>query len=78
MDVYQIWAQEAEFFWLVDAWDDDSIQANRSGYEAALKKAYDAHGAENIRVIRTVIDFGAVTKAFEVPTADSKTIGAER
>lgn len=77
MDVYQIWAQEAGFFWLVDAWDDDSISGDRSGYEEALKKAHDAHGAENVRVIRTVIDFDAVTKAFEVPTADSKTIGAE-
>lgn len=69
MDIYMIWAQEAGVKWLVEAWDDDTVAENDSGYEAALDKAYASYGAENVRVIKGRIDFGKVEAAFEVTDA---------
>lgn len=69
MDIYLIWAQDGDGYgnyrWLVGAWDDESIGENYKGYEEAVAKAREEHGAENIRVVKARIDFDKVVEAFE-------------
>lgn len=75
IDVYMIWAIEPNSFndgpWLVDAWDEHSVDGNSSGWDEAKKKAYDEHGAENIRIAKTRVDWNAVAATFQVPTVAS-------
>lgn len=71
MDIYMIWAADGNFHWLVDAMDDDSIQANDSGWLELKQQAYDDHGYENIRIIKATVDMDAVEAAFKhTPTAN--------
>lgn len=68
MKIYMIWAQDKYGYkWMMDAWDDDSVSDNRAGWEAAIKKA-EGDGY-SIRVITADLDFDAVDKAFETPSA---------
>lgn len=75
MIIWMIWAAAAGVspleLTLVDAWDDDAVSGNREGWENALTVAADMCGAENIRVVKTSVDFDGVLKAFEVPTVGS-------
>jgi len=64
MDIYMIWAHEAGNAWVIDTWDADSIHGNGFGWEEAKDKAYEIHGAENVRVIKAVVDFDKVLAAF--------------
>jgi len=74
LDIHMIWVRDpsdlSQILWLEDAWDADSIDSNSSGWEEAVQKAYEAHGAENVRVIVGAVDFDAVENAFSVPRAD--------
>lgn len=69
MDIYMIWAQEAGVKWLVEAWDDDTIAENDSGYQDAIDKAYDTYGAANVRIVKARVNFDKVEAAFETTDA---------
>lgn len=73
MDVYMIWATAPRGgeHWLVDAWDDDSIASNGKGWAEAVTKAFAENGAENVRIVKTHVDFDAVVAAFNVPVVAS-------
>lgn len=67
MDVYLIVVQDTEkVFRVLAAWDDDAIQGNPGGWQGAKTEAYADHGAENIRIVRTSIDWDAVACAFDI------------
>ena len=67
MNIYMLWAQSESGgdLWLIDAWDSDSIDSNSFGWEEAKKKAYDQHGADNVRITYTQVDYESLRKAFE-------------
>lgn len=67
MKVWMIWAYEpySDHYWLVDAWDDDSVMENNDGWEEAKKKAYEDHGPEEVRITTTTVDIDKVAKAFK-------------
>ena len=61
ISVSMIWALETGFDsapWLVDAWDEFSIDENNEGWLEALRKAGAA--SEVIKVITTTVDYGRV------------------
>lgn len=72
MDIYMIWARDSfdGSVWLVDAWDDDSIPSNDYGWQEALDKARQAHGADNVRVVVSGVDINGIQAAFDVPRVD--------
>lgn len=72
MDVFMIFDSDehGEATWLVDAWDEYSIDGNYEGYEAAIKKARADSESGNIAIIACNMDDDKVLAAFrptEVP-----------
>lgn len=65
MKLHLIWAQADDTPWLIEAWDEDSIDGNYEGWDAALKKAAATHGGLNIRLTTTVVDYDKVLAAFQ-------------
>lgn len=67
MAVWMIWGtyDDPMFYHLIDAWDDDTVQDNRKGWEAAIEEAYETHGAQNVRVMRTTVNLDKVIQAFQ-------------
>ena len=71
MKVYLIFAtvdEDPEFAWVVDTWDEYSMDDNYDGYVEALSKAREDHGPENVRVIRAELDRSVVARAWQVPS----------
>jgi hypothetical protein len=64
--------EDCEATWLVDAWDEYTMDANYDGYLEAVKKARAEHG--EISVVKTGMDDDKVLSSFkptEIPlTAD--------
>jgi hypothetical protein len=75
MDVFMIFDadQDCEASWLVDAWDEYTIDANYEGYEQAIKKARANSESGNIAIIKCSMDDDKVLAAFQ-PTEVSLTI----
>jgi len=78
MDVFMIFDsdQDCEATWLVDAWDEYTIDANYDGYEAAIKKARAESECGNIAIIKCSMDDDKVLAAFqptEVPLTINET-----
>jgi hypothetical protein len=67
MNVYLIWTRTEGYAWLVESWDEESIDANEAGWDEAVQKARTEHGPENIRIIKASIDFDKVLEAFNPP-----------
>lgn len=66
MDLYMIFVRaDGGFTSLEDAWDEESISDNRSGWDATVKAAVVLHGPQNVRVLKTSVDMDAIRKAFE-------------
>ncbi|URP22145.1 hypothetical protein SEA_BIG4_61 [Microbacterium phage Big4] len=68
MTVWMIWVTDADpnsEIWLLDAWDEDSIQANREGWTEKVENAFDTYGGAYVRVAKTTVDFDKVRAAFE-------------
>lgn len=67
MKIYMIWAQDNYgHAWLVDAWDDDSVAENYTGWQEALAKAkLDEDEYTTIRVVTGEVDMDKVYAAFE-------------
>ena len=65
MKIFMIWARSHNEIWLVAAWDDESIGANPEGYQEELDKARRDHGANDVAVTISEINFNAVRKSFE-------------
>lgn len=67
--VYMIWVRDPSdpsgTAWLVDAWDEGSIDENRGGWTDAQEDAIKKYGGANVRVARTLVDYDAVLKSFE-------------
>ena len=69
IEVFMIWGSELvdpTATWLVESWDEFSIEANYDGWEEAISKA--KHQNEIVRITTTTVDYAAVQRAFE-PTA---------
>ena len=68
LDVFMVWATDptdpSNMIWLVDAADADSVDDNKSGWDEAVDKARKLHGAENVRVTVTSINYGALEQSF--------------
>ena len=70
MDIFMIFAgdEECEASWLVDAWDEYTIDGNYDGYLAAVKKARAEH--PSISIVKSSIDDDKVLASFrpaEIP-----------
>lgn len=66
IEVWMIWAMldsEPDAPWVVDAWDEYSIENNPSGWDDAVTKAKKEN--ENIRITVSLIDYNAVVKTFQ-------------
>ena len=63
MDIFMIFAACDDATWLVDAWDEYTIDANHDGYLSAVEKAK----AENkeISIVKTSIDDDRVLASFK-------------
>ena len=68
--------QDCEATWLVDAWDEYTIDANYEGFEAAVKKAREESETGHIEIIKCSIDDDKVLAAFR-PTEVKITITEE-
>jgi len=67
MLIYMIWVNNrAEFdeAWMVNAWDEFTIDANPQGWEEAVSKAKSEHA--EVRVIPVQVDITKVQHAFEI------------
>jgi len=77
-DVYMIWAIDLgmpEEPWLVAAWDEFSIDNNPEGWEYEVAKAYKEHSHDEVKVIKTVVEYEAIVALFNTtPTVDSSGI----
>lgn len=51
--------------WIVDAWDEYSIEENEQGFAGAISKAEAKYGAGSIRVIQVQVPDDTLVKAFE-------------
>jgi len=69
--------QECQATWLVDAWDEYTIDANYEGYEAAIKKARAESETGHIAVIKCSMDYERVLAAFR-PTEIPLTVAKEQ
>lgn len=72
MDIYMIWAivpDQPNAPWLVGAWDEECISENNSGWLEALADAEKECGGRFIRIVKTSVDYGAVTSAFHPVSA---------
>lgn len=67
MDIFQIWAFEDGIYWLVDAFDTESLAETDDAYIKAKATAISSYGADNVRVIVQSINMYAVERAFEPP-----------
>jgi len=72
MKIYMIFdgSEDRDAAWLVDAWDEYTMDANYEGYEEAVKKARTESPSGNIAIIQAEIDDERVLAAFrptEVP-----------
>lgn len=68
MDVFLIWALEPsspDAPWIVAAWDSESRYDNEKGFLEDLEQHEAVHGARNIRVTRTSVNYDAVVAAFQ-------------
>jgi len=65
MDIFMIFAVEetSEATWLVDAWDEYTIDGNYDGYLAAVKKAKSEN--ESVSIIKTSINDDKVLASFK-------------
>jgi hypothetical protein len=78
MDVFMIFesSEGCDAAWLVDSWDEYTMDANYEGYEAAIKKARDESPSGNIAIIKCSLDDEKVLAAFrptEVPLTINET-----
>ena len=69
--------EEPESAWIMDAWDEFSIENNPEGYQESLDKLRDSYGYNNVHVLVVQIPFENVTKMFkpQVNTSDCKVVG---
>lgn len=69
MKIWYIWVTDGyapdPSYWLVEAWDDDSTMENEDGWNAAVEKAKEGHGADNVRITTGFIDWDKVVSAFQ-------------
>lgn len=63
-----------EMPWVQGAWDSFTIDENPAGWQEAIQKAQEAHGAENVRIIRLAMPERALSGAFDIPVFDSSTV----
>lgn len=73
MLIYMIWVNNrAEFdeAWMLDAWDEFTIEANPQGFDEAVKKAKSEHA--EVRVIPVHVDIAKVQHAFEIQPIDGE------
>lgn len=70
MDIYMLWASDGDVLWLVDAWDDDTIAENHSGWTEKISQAEKDYGPSNVRIIKATVNFDSIRKAFEVPRVE--------
>ena len=74
IEIYTIWTAlewESDAPWMLDAWDEYSIDGNASGWDEALEKAKDEAGGQPVRVLKFIVDYEQVQKAFQVGTINS-------
>ncbi len=67
MLIYTIWVNDrAEFdeAWMLDAWDEFTIDANSEGWDEVVEKAKSAF--EEVRVIPVEVDIEKARHAFEI------------
>ena len=72
MQITTIWAAHDNKWdqaWLVEAWDEYSIENNHEGWAAALKKAEDSY--DEIKVVKLNVSEKTLEKAFEIPCIDA-------
>ena len=68
MTRWMIWVTDADpnsEIWLLEVWDEDSIQANREGWTEKVEEAFNVYGGAFVRVTKTTVDFDKVRAAFE-------------
>ena len=69
LDVWMIWATDpsdpAGVIWLVDAWDQDTVENNQEGWDEAVEKAWAEHGGGNVRISVTSVDYAALEASFK-------------
>lgn len=69
MDILMIWVRQkddaARTLWLEDAWDADTIDENGSGWDERVQKAYKEYGGDNVRIVRTKVNYDKIEAAFE-------------
>jgi hypothetical protein len=71
MKIHTIWATEnnpAEA-WIIDAWDEYSIDNNKEGWDESLKRA--RHEYPHVRVIVLSVGGAAIMAAFDPPVVSA-------
>jgi hypothetical protein len=66
--------EDGDAAWLVDAWDEYSIDGNPEGYDAAVKKARADSVSGLIQILHTTLDDEAVLSAFQPPALSNSGI----
>ena len=73
MKIYTIWRNINSFedAWLINAWDEYSIDGNNEGWQEALKEASNSN-KEDIKVIVVNVDNKELEKLFSTPEVSGK------
>lgn len=66
LTIWMIWSCDpmTGSFTLEEAWDDDTVSGNDKGWEEAKQQAYEDHGPDNIRIIKTSLSYDKIAAAF--------------
>jgi len=61
-------------YWTTEAWDEFTLDDNPQGFEEALAKARNQHGAEHVGILEVELPSGALAKPFEIPKVEGKVV----
>lgn len=75
MKIYTIWVSTNGFeeAWILDAWDEDSVDGNYSGWEDAVREAKKDHA--EVKVIAINVAISKLRECFELPTIPGEVEG---
>lgn len=69
IEVLTIWVREPSdpdgIVWLLNAFDADTVENTTSAWEEKLQEAYKTYGGENVRVVKTTMNYDKIVASFK-------------
>lgn len=69
IEILTIWVREPSdpdgIVWLLNAFDADTVENTTSAWEEKLQEAYKTYGGENVRVVKTTMNYDKIVASFK-------------